>query len=46
MASKEMSRTLDISKKKVKRSLEVLVNECIIEKGGTSTTKNGYRFTF
>ena len=41
-----MSDTLDIKRKEVKRSIEQLEDEDIIEEGSSDTIKHGYRFTF
>ena len=37
---------LYMSEKRVKKSIKRLLNEGIIEKGNSSSVKNGYRFTF
>ena len=41
-----MSDTLSIKRKEVKKSVEHLVAEGIIEEGSSDTIKRGYRFTF
>ena len=38
--------TLSLSKKKVKKSINYLQDEGIIEEGGNETVTSGYRFTF
>ena len=42
----KMADTLSMSKKEVKKSIEKLHDDGIIEKGSNDTIKNGYRFTF
>lgn len=42
----QIANTLGIKKKEVKKSLELLYNLYLIEKGDNETVKNGYRFTF
>lgn len=42
----QMSDILSMSKKDVKKSVEFLNDEGIIERGSNDTIKNGYRFTF
>ena len=42
----EIANTLDIKKKKVKRSIKNLFDLCIIEDGSSQTVSHGYRFTF
>lgn len=41
-----MSETLNIKRKKVKESIDVLLRDEIIEVGETRAAKIGYRFTF
>lgn len=41
-----MADLLSLSKKKVKKSINYLHEEGIIEEGGNDTIKSGYRFTF
>lgn len=43
---KTMSDTIGISKKKVKKSIDDLCFEGILEEGSNDTIKKGYRFTF
>ena len=43
---KAISDTLDISKKKVKKIIEKLHDDGLLEEGGNDTIKSGYRFTF
>lgn len=43
---KKMAKSLNISKKEVKKSLERLIDECILECGSSPTVKDGYRFLF
>lgn len=42
----KMADTLSMSKKEVKKSIEKLHDDGILEKGSNDTIKNGYRFTF
>ena len=42
----EIARTLDCSKKKVKKSIETLLYYDIIEEGVNDTKGEGFRFTF
>lgn len=44
--TERMSSMLDLSEKKVRKSMKKLEYAGIIEKGNTANTKNGYRFTF
>ena len=41
-----IAETIDMKKDDVKDAIETLMREGIIEKGPSSVTKNGYRFTF
>lgn len=43
---KQIAKDLDISKKNVEESIMRLVEMEIIEKGSTSSVKNGYKTTF
>ena len=43
---KKMAKSLHLSKKEIKRSLDRLREECIIEIGSSPTVKDGYRFLF
>ncbi len=43
---KRMAKSLNISKKEVKRALDRLKEECILDQGSNETVKDGYRFTF
>lgn len=42
----QIATELYMSEKRVKKSIKRLLNEGIIEKGNSSSVKNGYRFTF
>lgn len=42
----QIAHELFITAKKVKKSIKRLIEEGIIEKGNSSSIKNGYRFTF
>ena len=42
----QIAHELFITAKKVKKSIKHLIEEGIIEKGNSSSIKNGYRFTF
>lgn len=42
----QIADTLGIKKKKVKKSIDLMYNLYLLEKGDNETVKNGYRFTF
>ena len=42
----QIAETLDLKKKKVEKIIDKLVDEDILEKGGSASVKKGYRFTF
>lgn len=46
VSPKAIAKELDISKEDVKRSLDVLLKQGIIEEGSTPAVEKGYRFTF
>lgn len=41
-----IAMALDVKKKKVKKSIESLIDEDLVEIGSSDTVTNGYRFTF
>lgn len=41
-----IAETLNLKKKDVRKSIDFLIREGVLETGDTSTTKHGYRFTF
>lgn len=43
---KKMAKSLHLSKKDVKKSIDRLIEEAVIEKGSSDTIKDGYRFLF
>lgn len=44
--TEQISETLIMKKKKVEESIDILVEEGIIERGGDTHIKKGYRFTY
>ena len=42
----QISDTLNLSKKKVKKSINYLLDEGLLEEGYNETVSSGYRFTF
>lgn len=46
ISPKMLASELGISKEDVKKSMDVLVSEYIIEEGSSNAIKKGYRFTF
>ena len=42
----QIADMLEMDKSDIKKSIKLLLNEGIIEKGDTDNMKNGYRFTF
>lgn len=44
--AEKIGDTLEISKKRVKKSIRLLYNLGLLDKGDNDSVKNGYRFTF